>query len=183
MKPVPAQTVPLSPLARHRVGAGGGWQVGVEDGVQTYDVRHVGQQSAGRVQGGEGRRHVQRGEPCRTVELGAYVVVDDGRAQQVRSAVNEAVPGRPDRGRVAQEVLDRVGGLRARWLGEVPRGSFAAVGAQNRQVQAGRASVDDEDVRAVHSCHFRFVVSAGSVRRIASRSRSRWCGRRRPGRR
>ena len=75
-------------------------------------MRDIGQVPPAGVEGGQGRRVVQRGEGDGRADGAEHRLVDDAMAEQ-GAAVHEPVPGGHDRGGAAEEIGQPVGCLAA----------------------------------------------------------------------
>ena len=122
----------LAPARGQRVGGCLLRQGGVESGIEDGDVRSVGERLACRLDRSQRGRIVQRRKLVDRVEFGEYGLVDQHRRAEAVAAVDDAVADGLDIGR---HFLDRRHRL------------CVAVFVDERELEAGRAGVDDEDVQ------------------------------------
>ena len=157
----PAHPVALAPFARQRVGGRGGRKRRVEGGVEARDPRHVRQRPGDGVDGRKRLRLVKGGEGGQLPKRRQHLVVEPDRRVKALPAVHDAVPD-------DVRALRQVGQLLRRRASPQLR----VVGVEQRQLEAARPGVGDEDP------HARVSRARPSRARPASRRRARAC---RPG--
>jgi hypothetical protein len=105
----------------------------MEGGVKDGDVRAVWQYRASGLDRLQSRPIMERGEFADLAELSDHVVVDDDRLEEARTAVDDAMAGDGDI--VVTDGVQRFDRPSRPLLGD------------ERELEAGRAGVDDEDVQ------------------------------------
>ena len=144
----PAHPVALPPFARQRVGGRRRRERGVEGGVEARDLRHVRQRPRDGVDGRQRLRLVKRRERGQLAQRRQHLVVEpDGRAEAL-AAVHDAVPDRVRRlGQLGERLRDRLGSTTdAERRARAPQ--LGVVGVEQRQLEAARPGVGDEDAHA-----------------------------------
>ena len=130
MEAEPPDAEVLAEAAGERVGRRLGRKRRVEGGVEDRDVREVREQAPRLGDRGERGRVVERCELGQALQCGDDRVVEDRRLPETRPAVYDAVRDGRD---LARRILERPERL----------GRF--VGGDERELQARRAGVDDQD--------------------------------------
>ena len=141
---VAADRVTALPFPRYRVYRGGAGDGGVEGGVEAGDGRERPALRGDRIERGQGLGLMQGGEVGQVPQLLAYVIIDQCRAGEDRSAVHDAVTGHvglaPAIQKLAQPESVQSGGP-GRQVGAPGDGVLVV---EQAQLEARRAGVDDQ---------------------------------------
>ena len=113
----------------------------MEGGVEARHRGHAGQRTADRRDAGQRDRLVQRSEIGQLGQRCDDAIVDAHRLAKALAPVHDAMPDGIWRGHRGDRGLQRVDVIGR----DVGRGLDRVVGAEQPQLQAARARVDDED--------------------------------------
>ena len=151
MKPVAADIPLLAPALRYRIGEGVLRHRPVECRIEDGNVWHVRQGTSCLLDRPERGTVVKRRQVAKRIELSGHRIVDQGRVGEPGTTVDDSVDDGDDLGR---DLVDRRHGCRA--VGPV----------HERELQARRAGVDDEDLAQNGQAQSRIAGSSSPCSRV-----------------